>query len=298
MSDEYRFNGVKGGLSWKGKTERHFIARCPILKGILEWAEQEELETISPQRFQEAVGGALTREQVHLVNAAIWGFLSGSVSGPAEEIFKRADTLNGLDAWRRMTRYIDHGREIRRETLRREVKMLHTKPIRSLEAVEMGVAEFENTMAEYHRAGGTRSSDQEMKDDLLHILPAELRDALVWNSRDSGSFHTFRDMVTTQAAKVLMNRHKLPVHHVGSGVARAGAKAKAWARHLKATTHGVASALTAVKNTQTVSAPSQLWHSPTGNASTAANRAMSLETARPEKASRRALSPQRSQSTP
>ena len=40
-SEEYRFNGVKGGVAWKGKTERHFISRCPILKGILEWAEQE-----------------------------------------------------------------------------------------------------------------------------------------------------------------------------------------------------------------------------------------------------------------
>ena len=44
----------------------------------------------------EAVGSALTREQVHLINAAIWGFLSGSVYGVAEEIFKRADTLKGL----------------------------------------------------------------------------------------------------------------------------------------------------------------------------------------------------------
>ena len=39
----------------------------------------------------EAVGTALSREQVPLVNAAIWGFLSGRVYGAAEEIFKRAD---------------------------------------------------------------------------------------------------------------------------------------------------------------------------------------------------------------
>ena len=78
-SEEYRFNGVKGGFAWKGKTERHFISRCPILRGILEWAEQEEPETISPERFMGAVGTALRREQVHFINAAIWGFLSGSV---------------------------------------------------------------------------------------------------------------------------------------------------------------------------------------------------------------------------
>ena len=113
-----------------------------------------------------------------------------------------------------MTRYIDHVRDIPREPLRRDVKMPNTRPIKSFEAVEMGVAEFENTLAKYHRAGGTRVSDQEMKDNLLQILPAELREALVWNSRDSGPFNVFRDMVTIQAAKVLMNRHKLPIHHV------------------------------------------------------------------------------------
>ena len=61
---------------------------------------------------------------------------------PAEEIFKRADTLNGLDAWRRMTRYIDHDREIRCGILRREIKMLHTKFVNNLESVEMGVSTY------------------------------------------------------------------------------------------------------------------------------------------------------------
>ena len=212
--EEYRFNGVKGGIAWKGKVERHFISRAPILRQILEWAEKEELETITPEKFQEAVGMALMHEQVQMVNAAIWGFLSGAISGVAEDIFKNADMLNGLDAWRRITRYIDHGRGIRRETLRREIKMLHTRPIKALENVEHGVAEFENLFAEYARAGGSAPTDQEQKDDLLHILPAELREALLWNTSDCRSFHEFRDMVITQAGKILMNRQKLPVHHV------------------------------------------------------------------------------------
>ena len=117
------------------------------------------METITVAKFDEAVGRAFTRKQIHVVNTAIWGFLSGGIHGSAEEIFKRADTLNGIDAWRRMTRYIDHCLEIRRETLRRDVKMLHTKPMRNLESVEMGVAASENTMAEYVRAGGTRGTD-------------------------------------------------------------------------------------------------------------------------------------------
>ena len=67
-------------------------------------------------------------------------------------MFKRAETLNGLDAWRVMTHQVDHGRPIRLEVLRREVKELHTRAIKSLEQVEEGVPDFENTMDEYHRA--------------------------------------------------------------------------------------------------------------------------------------------------
>ena len=60
---------------------------------MLEWVEQGELETIAIQKFQEAVGLAFAREQIHAVNAARLGFLSGGIVCPAEEIFKRADAL-------------------------------------------------------------------------------------------------------------------------------------------------------------------------------------------------------------
>ena len=215
LQDEYRFDGVKGGLAWKGKTERYFIGRAPILKEILDWAEECDLDVISVEKLQMAVGGHLTEEQLLNVNAAIWGFLSGAVSGTAETIFKRADTLNGIDAWRRLVRYVDHGKEIRFETLRREVKMLHMKPISSLDKVEEGVAEWENTMNEYILAGGTPYQDSELKADLLAVLPAELRESLLWQSTKAEvSFASFRDHVITQSSKILMNRRKLPVHVV------------------------------------------------------------------------------------
>ena len=69
-------------------------------------------------------------------------------------------------------------------------------------------------MAEYHRAGGMRGTDQELKGDLLYILPAEHRKMLLWHSKDGGPFYVFRDMVTTQSAKILMNRQKLSFHAV------------------------------------------------------------------------------------
>ena len=192
--------------------ERHFISRAPVLKNVLAWAEEEDLEDISVQKFQTAVGLKMTNEQVILVNAAIWGFLAAAISGPAEVLFKGADVLNGLDAWRRIIRSIDHGKAVRLETLRREVKALHLKPISSLEKVEEGVAMFENTILEYVALGGTPASDAEMKNDLLAILPGSLSETLLWRSTDTGPFAAFRDHVLTMTNKVLMNRRKGHIH--------------------------------------------------------------------------------------
>ena len=79
--EEYKFNGVKGGLMWKSRIERYFISKAPVLKEIFEWAEEEDNEVITAARFKEAVGPRLDEEQIALVNAAIWGFLSGVLSG-------------------------------------------------------------------------------------------------------------------------------------------------------------------------------------------------------------------------
>ncbi len=215
--EEYKFNGLKGGVAWKGKLERHFISRAPILKDLLKWVEDEDMAKITPERIAEAAGPKLTADQIDTVNAAMWGFLSSAVSGTAETMFLGADMLNGLDAWRILVRYINHGKGIRLETLRREVKVLHLKPITSLDKVEEGVAEFENVMNEYVKAGGTAPGNEEMKSDLLAVLPTDLREALLWKASDEGPFYKFRDMVLTQAAKILMNRRRLPIHAVDIG---------------------------------------------------------------------------------
>ena len=220
IQDDFKFNGVKDGLKWKGKVERYFISCAPVLLDILTWAEREDNEVISVERFTEAVGLKLTGDQVLNINAALWGFLSGVVSGSAETMFKRADQLNGLDAWRRLVRHIDQGRDLHRNALRREMKQMHLKPMKSLQDVEQGVAEFENVIAEYTLAGGTPPTEKEMKDDLLAILPEKLQTDLLWHATDhTMSFPTFRDMVVVQSAKVLaILKPSRPLHGVNDEV--------------------------------------------------------------------------------
>ena len=66
-------------------------------------------------------------------------------------MFKRADRLNGLDAWRRLVRHIDHGRELRLDTLKGEMKTAQMKLMKGLQDIEPGVAQCEDAI------GGTPS---------------------------------------------------------------------------------------------------------------------------------------------
>ena len=103
---EYRFDGTKDGAKWKSTIERFFITKVPVAMEILKWAEAHNLEAIGEPKFVAAACPHLNEEQCQTFNREIWGFLSGCLSGQAETHFKRADMLNGLDAWRRVVRII------------------------------------------------------------------------------------------------------------------------------------------------------------------------------------------------
>ena len=215
MQTEFRFDGSKGGPHWKGKVERYFISRAPILQKILIWAEKQDMHEVTPARLAEAIGRVIDEDKVAMIDASLWGFLSSALTGSAETIFKGADTLRGFDAWRRIARYIDHGRSVRLEELRRSVRTMHLRPIRALDHIEEGIAEFENLLRDYEEAGGSPFAPEEKKADLLAILPTELREHLLWYVTDkTKTFEQFRDHVRSQTAQVLMTRRKLPLHAV------------------------------------------------------------------------------------
>ena len=101
------------------------------------------------------------------MNASIWSFLAGCLSGSAETHFMRAKALDGLDAWRVVIRQINHGESIRFETLRRQVNELHNRNIKTLDAVEEDIESFENLLRDYHQAGGMKPANGETKSDPL-----------------------------------------------------------------------------------------------------------------------------------
>ena len=222
VHEDFRFNGHKNGHAWKSKTERYFITKVPALCQILRWAEREE-NPISHDRLKIATGNGLSTvdrdgnyiDHTEALNTAVWGFLGNCITGEADVMYKQAAQCNGIDAWRRIVRFIDSGRDIRLEQLRQEVRMIRSFPIKNLEAVTIGIAAFENKIRDYVEAGGRALPQDEMKSDLNAILPHELSDYLIVRVTDTHqTYEAFRDHAVQACAQLLMRKKRLPVNHV------------------------------------------------------------------------------------
>ena len=209
----FQFDGSRGGVAWKCKLENYFIAKCPALMEILSWAEKFEGESIDSALLSRATQGTdMDNARMENANASIWGFLGNCVSAEAHTIFLTSPKLQGIDVWRKIIRFIDHGKDIKLESMRDEMKIFHTKKIKNLEQVPIGIAKYELKIKDWHDIGGTPYTEEEMKSDLVKILPERLQTDLLWRASDPGPYSRFRDMIKTQAARTLLNQQRLPTH--------------------------------------------------------------------------------------
>ena len=135
-----------------------------------------------------------------------------SLSGGAKTISNHAAHLNGLDAWRRAVRQIDSGMGVRLGEPRREMRAIHLKRIRDLDAAHVGVAAFDEKVREFRGAGGEGfSGASSLKSVLLAILPSELRKGLrvVWLATErAADFGAFRGFVLTLTARMLSEQRR------------------------------------------------------------------------------------------
>ena len=122
-----------------------------------------------------------------------------------------APRCNGLDAWRRAVRQIDGGLGLRLEELRREIRVIHMKPMKNLEAVHVGIAEFEEKMREFEEAGGDAPSEHNLKSDLLAILPDKLSTdiVIIRQATDRAvGFDVFRDFALATTTRLLFEQRR------------------------------------------------------------------------------------------
>ena len=71
------------------KLERFFLSRAPVLKEVLDWTKQEDLDETTQDSFNYADRMKFNDEDVTAANASIWRSLIGGISRVAAENFKR-----------------------------------------------------------------------------------------------------------------------------------------------------------------------------------------------------------------
>ena len=214
--DGYSYDGIHSGALWRIKIRNYWIPKCAGIKSMLDWAEGRGLEEITMEQCQQQSGIWGCEQQGvswQTVVGAMWGFLGQCLTGAAFEAHEIVEELNGLEAWRSINRIIDHGKPQQNEQIRQRLKNL--PPIKSLDGIAAGAVKYEKLVREYVSTGGDKPSESIMKNELLDMLPSEMREHLLWHATSpTFSYPAFRNHVVTQAASILGHRGRLPVHQV------------------------------------------------------------------------------------
>ncbi len=218
INPEYRYEGGDDGDHWLTKVRNYLVSKCTAMLPILKWAESlgDVVLTKEIIEAEEEKHEWLADATVIQVGGALWGFLNMALKKEALTCFKGAQTLNGLDAWRRIARHVRRGKNTRLDSLRKLVR--NPPPIKKLEDVSVGIMHFENVINDYVAAGGMAPTQQEMKSDLLDSLPLEMRENLLYKTtKEDEPFSSFATFVNQTVHHILYHRgqyNKLPVSSV------------------------------------------------------------------------------------
>ncbi len=204
LNEEYRTDGGAETVDrWRHKVRGYFIGKVPALLPLLDWAERKDHHNISAEdvRAEALRAGTLSPAEIAMVNGAVWTSLQMCTSGGASDVMNLVPELNGLEAWRALMVMANRGRNLRLAGLRRAVRK--PESITKLEGVHAGIVRFDMAAKKLQEAGGTLPSEQERKQDLLDILPSDLRESLMWRAEQPDGYAAFREHVITKAAEVM-----------------------------------------------------------------------------------------------
>ena len=73
----------------------------------------------------------------------------------------------------------------------------------------MGITRYENLLRDYKAAGGQLPDVTEQKEDLVNMLPQEIRENLLWRASGKEKFNEFKNHIETTANSMLYHRGKV-----------------------------------------------------------------------------------------
>jgi len=142
---ENQYNGSRtdgSGPIWYEWTRNYLVGQAPDVEPLLQWAESQESRKISNEEVEVLLqnpgfsGMDAGAPAPSILSGHVWQYLNAALVKNAAEIFRNLQTRNGLEAWRRIFRWIYSGSAVQRRTLKKRVD----NPIPAKDVGQIGMA--------------------------------------------------------------------------------------------------------------------------------------------------------------
>ncbi len=198
-------------LEW---TKNYLIGQAPDIQMLLKWAQNHDPLPDDLKEFEKLVTEeAMTMADVGapdpmVLSGHLWSYLNSALVSKAKTIFSNVPERHGLEAWRRIYKWMHSGSAVQRRAIKRTLDNL--PQMKRLEDVATQIEEWERTIRRYTAAGGRRQDDEEMKLQLTEMLPEELAKSLSWRVDEFKTFEELRDHVLERTEQILFVQGRNP----------------------------------------------------------------------------------------
>lgn len=159
---------------WLKKVKNYFIGQCPDAEDLLEWAADAQHRQITQLEVRNC-GLCLDADPVQ-ISQKIWGWLQMPLlgSGTVELDYNNGETLNGIEAWRRLVvKPRTESRSMARRFALRD-KVNHPGQCKSYREMLERLVSWKVDLADYVKAGAPQPPDEDLRHALMKMLPGSM----------------------------------------------------------------------------------------------------------------------------
>ena len=167
------------------EVRNYLIGQCSDCEPLLDFAERHNgvitLEAVD--RLAGPQGHLALDLDPRVVSGHIWTWLGIALKGKAKGVYNtggRERVRNGLEAWRKIYAHIINGVKLHNMGLRDQV--FQPKEVRNYHDVNGAISDWESIYRDYLDTDGRPMTPYEEKMTVLKILPAAMRDNMLWRA--------------------------------------------------------------------------------------------------------------------
>ena len=162
---------------WVKKTRNFFLGRCRPTEWMLEWAEKRNAE-IRPEDLLRAANEKGETEDVQRISQEIWSFLNGCLSGEGQVTCGLVPNINGVEAWRCVTRPVTFQSASKRVVLGQQLR--NPNIIKTVDDVMASMERYESAIKDFVVAGGAPPNDEDKCNIIISKLPEVVQDEVMF----------------------------------------------------------------------------------------------------------------------